>query len=139
MASCEEMQAFLNRLYSSIPRTFYNKLEATQRGFGFVLCYLEKANGEVIAGDFAKTLKVSTARIAALLKRMEHCGYVERHPSKEDGRRTVVEITPAGMSYIREIREQTLLKIEKLLASVSQEDLETYIRISHQIRKAIEE
>lgn len=139
MASREEVQAFMNQLYSSIPRSFYHKLEATQRGFGFVLNYLEKTDGEVIAGDLAKKLNVSTARIAALLKKMERCGYVTRHRSKEDGRRTVVEITPAGVSYINELREQAFLRVEKLFASVSKEDLETYIRISQQIRKAMDE
>lgn len=139
MVSREEVQAFTNRLYSSIPRSFYDRLEATQRGFGFVLSFLENAEGEVICGDLSKKLNVSTARISALLKRMEQYGYVKRHASVEDGRRTVVEITPAGTSYIDELREQTFSRIEKLLDSVSREDLETFIRISHRIREVMDE
>ena len=139
MGSREDAQKFLNELYSCIPRSFYNRLEATQRGFGFVLSYLERTDGDVIAGDLAKQLNVSTARIAALLKRMEKCGYVKRYASAEDGRRTVVKITPSGITYINDMREQTFRKIEKLLDSVSKEDLENYIRISRQIREAMEE
>lgn len=139
MESRREAQELLNRLYSCIPRSFYNRLEATQRGFGFVLSYLEQSDGEVIAGDLSRKLNVSTARIAALLKRMEQCGYVRRHASKEDGRRTVVEITPAGIVYIDDLREQTLAKIEKLIASVSKEDIDTFIRISDRIREVMEE
>ena len=139
MESRKDAQEFLNELYSSIPRSFYNRLEAPQRGFGFILSYLERTDGEVIAGDLSKKLNVSTARIAALLKKMEKCGYVKRYASKEDGRCTVVKITPAGITYINDMREQTLRRIEKLLDSVSKEDLETYIRISHQIREAMEE
>ena len=61
----------------------------------FVLAYLTQADGEVIAGDIARKLGVSTARVAALLKAMEKNGLVTRHASPADARRTVVEITPA--------------------------------------------
>lgn len=139
MSTREDAQAFLEKLYSCIPRFFYNKIEATQRGFGFVLSYLEHADKEVNAGELSKKLNVSTARVAALLKRMEQSGLITRHTSPKDARRTVVEITPAGIALVDEMREQTLSRIELLLAQVSKEDLETYIRISHQIKKVMNE
>ncbi len=139
MASREEAQEFLSRLYSCIPRSFYSRLDAMQKGYTFVLSCLLRADEEVIAGDLAKKLHVSTARIAALLNRMEECGYVIRCASETDGRRTVVKITPAGEEYISDIREQTLGRIEKLLDSVSKEDLETYIAISREIRDVMED
>lgn len=138
MGTREDAQEFLVELYSCIPKSFYNKLEATQRGFGFVLDYLEHADGEVIAGDFAKMLNVSPARIAVLLKKLEQNGFITRHTSSKDARRTVVEITPAGIVFVDERREQTLRKIESLLEQVSKEDLYTYIKISHQIKKAMD-
>lgn len=139
MASREDAQVFLNKLYSCIPRSFYDRLGATQRGFGFILSYLEQADGEVVAGDLARKLNVSTARIAALLKRMEQSGYIRRSTSAEDRRRTVVEITPSGIAYVDDMREQTLIRVEKLLDLFSKEDLDNYIRISNQIREAMEE
>lgn len=139
MASREDAQEFLNKLYSCIPRSFYDRLQATQRGFGFILSYLEQADGEVIAGDLSEKLNVSTARIAALLKKMERSGYIKRNSSSEDGRRTVVEITSSGIAHVDDMREQTLSKVEKLLDSVNKEDLDNYIRISNIIREAMEE
>ena len=139
MSTRKEAWEFLEKLSSCIPRFFYNKIEITQRGFGFVLSYLEKADGEVHAGDLSKKLNVSTARIAALLKKMEQNGLITRHPSQQDARRTVVKITPAGIALVDDMREQTLNKIELLLNQVSKEDLETYIRISHQIKKVMNE
>ena len=63
----DEAQEFLNKWWcSSVPSSFFNKVDATLRGYGFILGYLKKADGEVIAGDFARELNVSTARIAAL-------------------------------------------------------------------------
>ena len=72
MSTRDETQEFFYDLYSSIPRSFFNNLESTERGCGFVLNYLEQSEGEVISGDLAKSMNVSTSRIAGLLKRMEH-------------------------------------------------------------------
>ena len=135
----EDAKEYLDRLHSCIPRLFYSEIDATRRGFGFVLGYLEQADKEVCAGDLSKELNVSTARIAALLKKMEQNKLITRSPSPEDARRTVVGITPAGIAAINEMRSQALRKIELLLTKVSREDLETYIRISQQIKDVINE
>ena len=134
-----DAKEYLDKLYSCMPKLFYSEIEATQRGFGLVLSYLEQADEKVYAGDLSKKLDVSTARIAALLKKMEQNGLVTRHTSPEDARRTVVEITPAGIASIDGMRTQALHRIELLLTQVSKEDLETYIRISQQIKEVINE
>lgn len=79
MSKREEAGKFLEDLYSCIPRFFYSEIESTKRGFGFLLSYLEQADKEVYAGELSKKLNVSTARIAALLKRMEQDGLITRH------------------------------------------------------------
>lgn len=139
MSTRDETQEFFYDLYSSIPRSFFNNLESTERGFGFVLNYLEQSEGEVISGDLAKSMNVSTSRIAGLLKRMEQSGLITRQNSSKDARRTVVEITPKGVDLINEMKEQTHEKIELLLERISREELDTYIRISHKIREVMEE
>ena len=132
-------QEYLEKLYSCMPKLLYSEIEATQRGFGFVLSYLEQADEVVYASDLSKKLNVSTARIAALLKRMEQNGLITRCTSPEDARRTIVGITPAGIASVDKMREQALHRIELLLARVSKEDLETYIRISRQIKEIMDE
>ena len=139
MSTREDAKAFLNELYSSIPKSFYSKIEMTQRGFGFILDYLEQAEGEVVAGDFAKKMNVSTARVAVLLKKMEENGFVIRRTSSKDARRTVVEITPAGAAFVDDLKEQALSRVELLLEQVSKEDLDTYVRISRKISKVMGE
>ena len=92
----------------------------------------------MFAGDLAKRLNVSTARIAALLKKMEKSGLLTRHDSSEDGRRTLVEITPAGAALATEMREKAVSKVQSLIEQVGKEDLEQYIRISNKIREAMD-
>ena len=138
MSTREDAKAFLAKLCSSMPRSCYSKLEATQRGFGFILDYLEQAEGEVVAGDLAKKLNVSTARITALLKKLEKNGFITRRTSSKDARRIIIEITPAGIAFVDNLREQTLSKVAQMLDRVGKENIETYIKISQQIKEAME-
>lgn len=137
MSTREDAQDFLNRLLSCMPTSFYHDMELTNRGIGFVLCYLRWSEGEVIAGDFSKLLHVSTARIAALLKKMEQSGLITRRCSSKDARQTVVEITPAGIALADGLKEQALKEVGLLLDELGAEDLNTYIRISQKIREAL--
>ena len=138
MSTREEAKAFLVKLCSCMPRSCYSKLEATQRGYGFILDYLEQTGGEMSTRDFAEKLNVSPARITALLKKMEKSGLITRRPSSKDARRIIIEITPAGIAFVDNLREQTLSKVAQMLDRVGKENIETYIKISQQIKEAME-
>ncbi len=62
-----------------MPKSFYNDLDAAKKGVTFILGYLVMSDSEVIAGDLSRKLNVSSARIAALLKKMEQGGLITRH------------------------------------------------------------
>ena len=138
MSRREEAKEFLREMCSCSPKPLFHKVEEVDRGTGFVLAYLEDSNGEVIAGDLARELKVSTARIAALLNKLEEKGWIERSRSEQDARRTVVKITPAGTTYLAELKEQLLEKVEILIEKVGKEDLKEFLRICAKITQALE-
>lgn len=139
MSNKEDAQEFLQQMRSCRVRPFYSKLDESQRGTGFVIAYLSEAEGEVIAGDLARELNVSTARIAALLRKMENDGLIRRRRADTDARQTVVEITQAGTEYSHMMKEQILEKAELLLEKVGKDDLNEFIRISKKIKQALEE
>lgn len=134
MGTREDAQEMLNKFCACRPKTFFSKIDESQKGVGFVLVFLQEAKQEVIAGDLARELNVSTARIAALLRKMEKSGLIVRHRSPMDARQTVVEITQEGRTYVDKLREQILIKMELLLEKVGREDMEEFIRISHKIK-----
>lgn len=138
MGNREEAQAFMREMCSCTPKPLFHQVEEADRGTGFVLAYLERSDGEVIAGDLARELKVSTARIAALLNKLEEKGLAERSRSAHDARRTVVKITPAGAAYTAKIREQILDRVEVLFEKVGKEDLMEFLRICAKITKALD-
>lgn len=117
---------------------FINQLNMTDRGIHFILGYLEEAKGKVIAGDLAKQLNVSTARIAVLIKKMESRDLIRTYNSPEDARKTVIEITAIGKEQAEAFKEELILGMEKLIEVVGVEDIEEFIRISIKIKEAIE-
>ena len=134
MGTREDAQEMLNKLSECRSKSFSSKIDESQKGVGFVLVFLQKATHEVFAGDLARELNVSTARIAALLRKMEKGGLIVRHRSPVDARQTVVEITQEGRAHVDRMREQILTKMELLLEKVGREDMEEFIRISHKIK-----
>ena len=139
MASREDAQELLSKLKCCRPQSLFGKVDEIQRGTGFILAYLQKADREVIAGDLARELNVSTARIAALLKTMEKNGLIVRYHSSADNRQTVVEITQKGIDCSVAMREQILEKVELLLEKVGKEELDEFIRISQKIKEVLDE
>ena len=79
--STQEAQEFLRKIHACRPKSFFCKIDEIERGMNFVLIYLANTKHEVLAGELAKELNVSTARIAALLKTMEKNGFVQRYHS----------------------------------------------------------
>lgn len=138
MSTREEARAFLRKMCSCTPKPLFSKVEEVDRGTGFVLAYLEESDGEVFAGDLARELRVSTARIAALLNKLENKELVERSRSASDARRTVVKITPKGIEYTAQIKEQILDKVEILLDKVGKEDMSEFLRICREITQALD-
>ena len=133
MSNREDALRLLREMRLSLPHPFFCEMDRTRKGKGFILAYLEEANSEVLAGDLAKEMGVSTARIAALLKTMEKEGLISRCNSPQDARRTIVKITPAGIQWINEAREQIVQNMELLLDKVGKDDLEEFIRVSRKI------
>lgn len=132
-------QEFLYRLRSCRPRSFFGRVDEIQKGTGFILNYLDESEGEVAAGDLARELNVSTARIAALLKKMEKNGLITRSGSPADARKTIVALTPAGQAFLDERRREILGIAEILIEKVGKEDLDEFIRICEKIKEALEQ
>lgn len=139
MATEAETLEYLNQLKLCWPRSFFGKLDKSQMGLGFVLSYLAEAKETVFAGDLAREMNVSTARIAALLRKMEKNGLLIRKGSPDDARKTIVEITPEGIAQALELKHLILEKIEILIDRIGKEDMQTFIELSFKIKEALEE
>lgn len=62
----------------------------------------------------AERMNVSKGRITALINRLSEKGYVEAKQSKEDKRKTEVEITESGEKFVTDLKE----KIDERIAGI---------------------
>lgn len=120
------------------PYRCFKSINPNNEGLGFVLAYLYKNRDKTIcAGDLAKALNVSTARVAAALKKLEEQQLITREDSKTDSRKTIVNLTDAGVKQTEETGRRLLGFIADVIDYVGTDDLDEYIRISSKINDAI--
>jgi DNA-binding MarR family transcriptional regulator len=87
--------------------TFFNEWT---KGLYVILRMINISEKEIVAGDIANTLGVSTARVAVALATLERKKWIKKHKSVLDARKTVVELTDLGKSILKE-REEELKEI----------------------------
>lgn len=82
-----------------------------------------------LAGELARSMGLTSGRIANILKQLETKGYVVRSSGTSDRRRVYVELTEAGRTHIEEVYQGNLRDIERHLEKLGEEDAREYIRI----------
>ena len=90
----------LERSVPCVPKLFFDKLNKHEKGVDFALRYLYNSEEETNAGDLARALDVSTARVAILLDKMEKKGLIYRYSSKADARKTIIVLSKKGRKDI---------------------------------------
>lgn len=115
------------------------KIPASQRlaslaeGELFVLNYLQRHQNTAHPKELSQGLVVSTARIAALLNRMEAQGIITRTPDPADNRQVIVTLTQAGRRMIRRKRAEIVALAARTLELLGPEDAQAYLRIQAKI------
>lgn len=122
-----EIRRRLNRL----PQ--YNEIFNFIRGEMVVLDYLINAEKEVYPKQLSAFLKVSTARIAAILKSMEDKKWITRKKDPDDNRKVIIELTDKGREACTEKRDQTLGSTIRMLEQLGETDAEEFLRIYRKI------
>ena len=137
MATQEEISKIIVLLDESHPAKFVKKHNETNAGIGAVLNLLYDSHQPITAGSISKYMNVSTARVAALLKKMEARGFISRQAGKEDGRTVVVHLTETGMETVRKLRENFRRDVGILIDTIGMERLIEYTSISKEIRAVL--
>ncbi len=99
------------------------------RGEHFVLNYLLTHHHQAHPVELSRHMVVSTARIAALLGRMEAKGLISRVPDPLNNRRVNVTLSAQGLQAIQAFRSQVLSCAAQMLAGLGPEDAREYIRL----------
>lgn len=111
------------------------ELARLTKGEFFVLNYLTDHGGTAFPKALSREMKVSTARIAALLKHMEIKGWITRTADCQDNRQVIVAVTAAGREEIEDKRERALGDVVRLLEFLGPQDAEALLRIQKKVVK----
>ena len=108
-------------------------LESGYKGEFVALRILRDSCTEVVAGDLAKKMNVSTARVAAMLKSLERKRFICRLRSQKDRRITVIEITQSGLQALEWRESQVFGFIEKLFSKLSDEEADCFVALAKKL------
>lgn len=111
-------------------RNMIEDITRANKGELFVLHFLSMSGTRVLPSELSVALQASTARISALLGRLEKKGQIKREIDKENRRNILVTITGAG----RERAEKEMLEMKndmvKVFAKMGKTDTEEFIRLT---------
>ena len=103
---------------------------------GLVLGLL-RDRGAMSPSELGDRLIVTRATVTGLLDSLERHGFVSRTANPVDRRSLVVDITPAGLTVLQELRTLIHRHEKRWMSALSDEDLRGYIEQLHRIQDAL--
>jgi DNA-binding MarR family transcriptional regulator len=93
--------------------------------------------GRMSPSELGERLIVTRATVTGLLDSLERRGFVSRSANPADRRSLVVEITPAGLTVVQELRTIVHRNEKDWLGALSDTELRTYIDLLHRIQDSL--
>jgi MarR family transcriptional regulator, 2-MHQ and catechol-resistance regulon repressor len=103
---------------------------------GLVLGIL-RDHGQMPPSELGERLIVTRATVTGLLDSLERRGFVRRSANPADRRSLLVEITPAGLAVLKELRTIVHRNERDWLGALSDSELRTYIELLHRIQDGV--
>ena len=137
MATSEQVEQIIALLRKHSPQERYKDFNKTNMGIGAVLLFLSNATEPVSAGQIGKFLSVSSARVTALLKKMEGKGLICTRAGASDARVTEVAISETGRTAFLQVESELRNKINRVIDQVGMDRLMEYADIADEIQDAL--
>ena len=137
MATQKQIEYILKRMESANPSDCFKEVDLIRAGIGAVLRLLHDAGQGVSAGTISDTLRVSTARVAVILKKMATKGLITREQDALDGRVTLVTLTESGEKAYRDMRAELCEKLSVVIDAVGEDRLLAFIAVAEEITAAL--
>ncbi len=137
MATTEQVERIIALLRKRSPQERHKDLNKTTMGIGAVLFFLSNVSEPVSAGRIGNFLSVSSARVTALLKKMEGKGLIYTRPCPTDARVTEVAISDFGRETSHQMEMELRERIGRVVDRVGMERLVEYMEIADEIQTAL--
>lgn len=107
----------------------YVKMTDASRGEGVLLSYLVHHDHEATPAQLSEALGVSTARIAALLNKMERKQLVARQKHPHNNRNTIVKLLPGGERLHQEQEQAFQQNVLQFFETLGQEKAALFVEL----------
>ncbi len=111
----------------------YTKMTDVNRGESLLLSCLVSHGGKATPIALSEALNVSTARIAALLNKMERKKLVERQRHPENNRNVIVILLPAGEKLHKEQEEAFNQNVIRFFETLGAEKAVLYVELQSEL------
>ena len=133
MATIKQIEELLEQLEKAPPSEHFQHIDKNTVGIRAILKYLSETNGKVTAGKIGEHIKVSTARVAVLLKKMEAKDLIEKEQDPDDGRIVIVKLSEHGKKAAAAERDEVYKSIGEMIDKVGMDRMLEFAEISNEI------
>jgi DNA-binding MarR family transcriptional regulator len=98
----------------------------------FLLGYLALQR-HLTMSEIAAKMGHTTAAATGLVDRLEKLGYVRRTHASDDRRKIEVQITPAGLCLVAQIREDMVTSLREMMRLLSSEEQRAWVQVYEKI------
>lgn len=133
MATNEQIEILLEKFKKAPPSECFQNSDMNTAGIRAILKLLNETDERITAGKIREYMKVSTARVAVLLKKMVAKGLIERENDLTDGRIVVVKLSADGKQLADRLKEDLYIHIGDMIDKVGMERMLEFAAISNEI------
>ncbi|MFA7075229.1 MAG: transcriptional regulator [Candidatus Izemoplasmatales bacterium] len=135
-----EEKAFItfNEMMSNNQKDMLESMNKANKGELFVLHFLTMRNEEVFPSEISIALRVSTARISALLGNLEKKGQIEREIDKTNRRNILVTVTEDGRKRVRTEMKEMQKSMSRVFTEMGEADTAEFLRLSKRFFKLLQ-
>ena len=95
------------------------------KGMFVILRILQASETNVVAGELARIMNVSTARIARALNTLEGKNYIRRERDETDARKVVIRLTETGKQALEERKREVKAIFDPMFANLTEKETST--------------
>lgn len=141
MAKKEEVKNVLMYMKECKPSEWFDSFERIEEGSSMLLeyLYLNKDRKELYASNVADELKISRARVGALISKLKYQGYVNTIPSKSDARIDNIVITKEGIDKVNSCHEELFVLVGKVIDKIGYDKVNEFLDLCREIKTVLKE
>ena len=139
MATEEEIEKVLYLMKESGPMKTFEKFKHNDMGIIAVLKYIYEHDSNIHSVDISKTLEISSARIAVILKKLHERGLIEKTSAKDDARAIIVKLTPQGEKLCNQRKTESIKCATNLIKEFGFTELKDLFSKINRLKKILDE